>query len=62
MINMLTADTITDEQIQELEASLLATNGETYEICLVALRAPLGSLRRVQARARCAELLNARAR
>lgn len=56
----LTAESITDEQIRELEESLLAANGETYEVCLTAIRAPIGSLRRMQARARCAELLNAR--
>lgn len=60
MREALTADSITDDQIRELEASLLATNGETYEVCFIALRAPLGSLRRMQARARCAELINAR--
>lgn len=61
---MLTADTITDEQIQTLRAQL---GSETYAgasddavQCHVAVAAPLGSLRRITARARCAEILNAR--
>ena len=60
----LTADTITDEQIRTLRAHL---GSETYAgssndaaDCEVAIAAPFGSLRRVQARARCAEILNAR--
>lgn len=61
-MTMLTADTITDEQIQELHDDLTATNGETYEVCITALRAPMGSLRRAQARARCAELINLKQR
>lgn len=59
----LTADTITDDQIRALRARL---GSETYAgasndatDCEVAIAAPLGSLRRVQARARCAEILNA---
>jgi hypothetical protein len=59
-MSMLTADSITDDQIRDLETELLAANGETYEVCSVALKAPLGSLRRAQARARCAELINVR--
>lgn len=62
----LTADSITDEQIHALRAHL---GSETYggasddaTACHVALAAPIGSLRRVQARARCAEILNARSR
>ena len=62
----LTADTITDDQIRELRARL---GSETYAgastdatDCDVAHAAPIGSLRRVQARARCAEILNARAK
>ena len=60
----LTADSITDDQIRELRARL---GSETYAgasndaaACDVAIAAPVGSLRRVQARARCAEILNAR--
>ncbi len=60
----LTADTITDDQIRALRAQL---GSETYAgssndaaDCEVAIAAPVGSLRRVQARARCAEILNAR--
>ena len=60
----LTADNITDDQIRELRAHL---GSETYAessndaaACEVAIAAPVGSLRRVQARARCAEILNAR--
>jgi hypothetical protein len=63
----LTADTITDEQIRELRRSVAATSADLDHdanhpvvICNVALAAPVGSLRRVQARARCAEILNAR--
>ena len=61
----LTADSITDDQIRTLRARL---GSETYAgssndaaDCEVAIAAPVGSLRRVQARARCAEILNARA-
>ena len=61
----LTADSITDDQIRTLRARL---GSETYAgssndaaDCEVAIAAPFGSLRRVQARARCAEILNARA-
>ena len=60
----LTADNITDEQIRALRARL---GSETYAgsshdaaDCEVAIAAPAGSLRRVQARARCAEILNTR--
>lgn len=58
----LTGTTITDRQIRELRAWL---GSETYAgsdddavACEVAFAAPLGSLRRAQARARCAEILN----
>lgn len=54
----LTADTITDEQIRDLRGRL---GSETYKgasddviACEVARAAPLGSLRRATARARCA--------
>lgn len=57
-----TADTITDDQLRTLRARL---GSETYAgasddalACEIARAAPLGSLRRVTARARCAELLN----
>ena len=59
-----TADNITDEQIRALRGRL---GSETYAgssndaaACEVAIAAPVGSLRRVQARARCAEILNVR--
>lgn len=56
-----TADTITDTQIRELRAGEPADPMTELAIdCAVALGAPIGSLRRVQARARCAEALNAR--
>lgn len=62
----LTADTITDAEIHALRARL---GSETYTgatddaaDCHVAIAAPVGSLRRVQARARCAEILNAKSR
>lgn len=65
-MNKLTADTITDEQIHALRKRL---GSETYAgasndacDCEVALAAPIGSLRRIQARARCAEILNERSR
>lgn len=61
----LTGDTITDDQIRALRARL---GSETYAgssndatDCDVAIAAPIGSLRRAQARARCAEILNAAA-
>lgn len=60
----LTSDTITDEQIRALRAAL---GSETYAgsdddaaDCDAALAAPIGSLRRTMARARCVEILNAR--
>lgn len=60
---MLTASTITDEQIRALRRHL---GSETYggssadaADCEVALCAPMESLRRARARARCAEILNA---
>lgn len=52
-----TADSITDDQIRALSARLGA---DVVADCDAALAAPLGSLRRVQARARLAEILNAR--
>lgn len=59
-----TTDTITDEQIRALRARLGAEThaGSSNDAadCDVALAAPIGSLRRVQARARCAEIFNAR--
>lgn len=61
----LTPDSITDDQIRALRARL---GSETYAgasddavACEVAIAAPLGSLRRIEARARCAELLSDRA-
>lgn len=61
-----TADTITEAQINEVRTWL---GSETYQgatddalDCHIALVAPLGSIRRIQARARCAEILNARAK
>jgi hypothetical protein len=52
-----TADSITDEQIRALSAQL---GTDIAADCDTALAAPLGSLRRVQARARLAEILNTR--
>lgn len=58
-----TADTITDTQIRALRARLgtetYAGSSNDAADCDVALAAPIGSLRRVQARARCAEIFNA---
>lgn len=58
----LTPDSITDDQIRALRARL---GSETYGgsdddavACEVAIAAPVGSLRRVEARARCAEILS----
>ena len=60
----LTADTITDDQIRALRARLgsetYAGSSDDAADCEIAIAAPIGSLRRVQARARCAEILNAR--
>lgn len=61
----LTADSVTDDQIRDLHEALQEEGGLTddlHEACRVALYAALGSLRRVEARGRCAEILNARAR
>lgn len=59
---MVTAETITDEQIRELRSETARHDPDheattTYD---AALMAPMGSLRRAQARARCAEILMAR--
>lgn len=69
---MVTAGTITDEQIRELRASATSWAGRTHveKLCELALvetdeaRAvvALKPYRRKQARARCAELLNARSK
>ena len=67
----LTADTITDEQIRELkERAVAVRDDETYDICNRALRPLDRDAARVygdryvvnarKARARCAEILNAR--
>ena len=60
----LTADTINDDQIRELRVRLgsetYAGSSDDAADCEVAIAAPVGSLRRVQARARCAAILNAR--
>jgi hypothetical protein len=58
---MITADTITDEQIRELQTG---ASFDVFTICRDALQyhetvEPYASLRR-DARARCAEILNAR--
>ena len=68
---MITADTITDEQIRELldmpEASLYADHDiypdarELRQECIRALYSADASVKR-KARARCAEILNARAK
>jgi len=70
---MLTADTITDEQIRELRDALLADDirsiqGGEYRECQIALglwsvslNQPASKPRVLAARARCAEILNARA-
>lgn len=55
-----TADSITDELIEELRACALPGDHETIMTCNTALRAPMGSLRRISARARCAEIINER--
>lgn len=73
--NTITADTITDEQIRELRASLPAQpdfggfEWQRARECEIALgdREPDLSwthhpVRRAEARARCAEILNARAK
>lgn len=53
-----TADTITDEQIRSMHDGAQPVSDELHEDCRIALYAPFGSLRRVQARARCADILN----
>lgn len=65
----LTGETVTDAQIHELmlwarDTGITGEQVTAQEIllcCKSALEAPMGSLRRSNARARCAELLNARA-
>lgn len=66
----LTADAITDTDIQRtrdeiharsLRSALSATEHEFLDVSITAIWAPLGSLRRTEARARCADLINARA-
>lgn len=65
---MLTADTITDDMIRELldEADRPAGRGLSLKDrawCIAALRIPVGKLAKVkrsEARARCAEILNTR--
>ena len=71
---MITADTVTDEQIRALQSDRAAVGDDgTVETCAVALGAPpLGTLnprptaiaiaQRINARARCAEILNERAK
>jgi len=58
---MLTADTITDDQLRELRR-VLPFHGLTYTTISVALgeRRPFPSQSKLAARARCAEILNAR--
>jgi hypothetical protein len=57
---LLTADTITDDQIEKL---LLELNGADYAACVVALHDQPTPPRAVRAaRERCAEIFNARNR
>ena len=58
----LTADTLTDEQIRELQASLFSGPADDRQLSgLVACHDAVGrSYRRSSARARCAEILNDR--
>jgi len=60
---MLTADTITDDQLRELRL-MRPFHGLTYTTISVALgeRRPFPSQSKVTARARCAEIHNARNR
>jgi len=61
---VITASTITDEQIAAVCESLDMTRDEDvalYDLGTTATHAPLGSLRRANARAHFAEILNARA-
>lgn len=53
-----TADTITDEQIRTMHDGSQPVTDGLHELCRVALYAPVGSLRRVQARGFCADMLN----
>lgn len=55
----LTAYSITDEQIAELFVSLPPGHADV-SATLDAVSAPMGSLRRINARSRCAEIINAR--
>ncbi len=57
---MLTADNITDEQITQLFESLPPGHADVVA-CIDAVYAPRSDPRRQRARARCAEILNARA-
>lgn len=61
----LTADTITDEQINQLWRSSRSMEGNWYYIenlcrCALAPKRCIGGERRHRARAICAEILNAR--
>ncbi len=59
----LTEYNITDEQIREFHDALSHESdkdGVIHEVCRVALYAPLGSLRRLEARGTVAELINER--
>ena len=56
----LTADSIIDEQIHTLHDGSQPVTDDLHELCRIALYAPIGSLRRVQARGTCADILNAR--
>lgn len=54
----LTANTITDDQIRALHDGSQPVSDALHELCRTALYAPLGSLRRAQARGHCADLVN----
>jgi hypothetical protein len=56
-----TADTITDDQIRSMHDGAQPVSDDLHEVCRIALYAPIGSLRRVQARAKCADILNGEA-
>jgi len=60
MRKLLTVDTITDEQIRELqdESRYAGPDDATYLYCRIALGTMAGD--RAKARARCVEILNAR--
>lgn len=60
---MITGESITDQQIRELLWSAdPITERETRAICSSALNSQCHESRRIEARARCAEILNARAK